>query len=95
MPKQVIRDAAGTFDVVVRWSHDSHVQVATAMRPSPGGSEGPKNLKELIASWPDEAPSPDDPNGATGLHSTLDRRQINELIRTLRRARDAAFGRDE
>lgn len=30
-----------------------------------------------------------------GVWSTLDRGAINRLIRTLRRARDAAFGRDE
>ena len=30
-----------------------------------------------------------------GFHADLDRWQINALIRTLRRARDAAFGRDE
>ncbi len=28
-------------------------------------------------------------------HVTLDRREINQLIRNLRRARDQAFGRDE
>ena len=32
----------------------------------------------------------------SGLHAHLDQRaQVNDLIRTLRRARDAAFGRDE
>lgn len=29
------------------------------------------------------------------LWATMDRKQINDLIRVLRRARDAAFGRDE
>jgi len=30
-----------------------------------------------------------------GLYMTMDRRQINELIRLLRKARDQAYGRDE
>jgi len=30
-----------------------------------------------------------------GWYATINRRQINELIRALRRARDQAFGRDE
>ena len=36
------------------------------------------------------------PNGAMidGWHVTLDREQINRLIRSLRRARDSAFGAD-
>jgi hypothetical protein len=94
MPKQVIRDSADTFDVVVGWSNDGHVQVATVMQP-PENSEAPKNLKELVATWPDDASDPDNPDGATGLWSTLERSKVNELIRALRRARDAAFGRDE
>lgn len=31
----------------------------------------------------------------TGLWMTLDRHEINRLIKALRRARDAAYGRDE
>jgi hypothetical protein len=31
----------------------------------------------------------------SGYHVDLDRRQINEIIRHLRKARDRAFGRDE
>ena len=33
--------------------------------------------------------------GESGLWSTLDRKGCNDLIRVLRRARDASFGRDE
>ena len=33
--------------------------------------------------------------GETGLWSSLNRTGCNDLIRVLRRARDAAFGRDE
>lgn len=37
-------------------------------------------------------------NGAepdSGWHVTLSRREVNRLIKALRRARDAAYGRDE
>lgn len=40
-------------------------------------------------------PDGTDPSGATGQYVTVDRDQINQLIRNLRRARDIAFGRDE
>jgi len=44
-----------------------------------------------VADTPPEATG----TGGEGWHVSLDRRQINELIRHLRRARDQAFGRDE
>jgi hypothetical protein len=43
-----------------------------------------------------EMAGPDDElTFAYGMYVTLDRRDINDLIRYLRRARDQAFGRDE
>lgn len=40
--------------------------------------------------------SPNEENGRTSMYSpVLERAEINKLIRVLRRARDAAYGRDE
>lgn len=47
-----------------------------------------------VATIDPEAPEPTD-HDPNGLHVYLNRSQINALIRTLRRARDASFGRDE
>lgn len=47
------------------------------------------NIVEASQSNPTVAPS------YTGIWSTLDRAGLNRLIRVLRRARDAAYGRDE
>lgn len=44
---------------------------------------------------PREDPNSPDPGQWSGLYSTLDRAGINRLIRALRKARDAAYGRDE
>lgn len=100
MPKEVIPDEAGAFDVHVGWTREpaGHVQVGAVMaagRAIDAPPDAPRNLRQLVASWPDDAGDPDSPGGATGLWSTLDRAGVNRLIRTLRHARDAAFGRDE
>lgn len=87
MPKEVIRGRE--FNVVVGWSQHCGVQVATEMR-EPQDSDAPQNLEQLVATWGDGTKA-----HARGLYSDLDRQQINELIRVLRRARDSAFGRDE
>lgn len=47
-----------------------------------------------VATVADEAPGAGG-SGAEGWFVSLDRRDINDLIRHLRRARDQAFGRDE
>jgi hypothetical protein len=96
MPKEVIRDVAGQFDVTVGWNRaPGEVQIATVVRPPERDGE-PRTLRELVESWPEGAGRyHDDTELLTGLWSTLDRRQLNELIRVLRKARDAAFGRDE
>jgi hypothetical protein len=100
MPKEVIHDEAGSFDLAVGWTREpaGHVQVGAVMaagQPIDAPPNTPRTLKQLVASWPDDAGDPDHPAGATGLWSTLDRAGCNRLIRTLRKARDAAFGRDE
>lgn len=97
MPKETIRSSTygPMFDVEVRWGRDSSdVQIATVMPPAQT-SEAPQNLAQLVASWDDACGDPENPDGARGLYSSLDRHAINELIRVLRKARDQAFGRDE
>lgn len=67
--------------VVVGWSRETgDVQIVT---------------RDLHA----EVPTPEEQREGIppryGYYVTMDRRGINDLIRHLRRARDAAFGRDE
>jgi hypothetical protein len=67
--------------VEVGWSA-GHVQLATC-------SDDLDALRALGA-----AAAPDQPDWR-GIFLPLDREQVNDLIRNLRRARDSAFGRDE
>jgi hypothetical protein len=85
MPKEVIRDVAGQYDVQVGWSHEptGHVQVGIET------NDGLSIAKHLTD--PDEGTTAAD---FTGLWGTVDREGVNRLIRVLRRARDAAFGAD-
>ncbi len=82
MPKENTDDIVTKgFRVEVSWENDRHVQVATTSSTSKFVLPGD---------------NPGDPEYPFhGWHVTLDRHGINRLIRTLRRARDAAFGKDE
>lgn len=88
MPKETIHGEG--FDVEIRWgNHAPSIQIATVMKPALT-AEAPASLGALLDTWGRE-----ERYLAHGLFATLDeRRQINDLIRVLRRARDAAFGRD-
>ena len=81
MPKENIDCIAMTgLRIEVGWSAEpsGHVQLATVHTDSP-------------IDWPEG----EDPDGKfSGWHVTLDREHINRTIRSLRRARDAAFGAD-
>jgi hypothetical protein len=93
MPREIVRscffDALNINDdvqsfVQVGWSREGFVQIATV---APKGA---------IAPWDDEQQrhviaDVHDP----GWWIDLDRHGINNLIRLLRKARDAAFGKDE
>lgn len=81
MPKELVYDAAGMFDVHVGWTPDSDMQVGVVTH---GGGD---LVKQLTAG--DEVDG-----GFTGVWSTLDRDGVNRLIRVLRRARDSTFGAD-
>jgi len=97
MPKERIRSVtAFAFDVTVSWNRDGKVQVATV------AADADERLRAWTESAPEGAPidQPETQPGTSfrffdGWHVDLDRPQINELIRVLRRARDQAFGRDE
>lgn len=95
MPKEVVYGSklpfgnsedpgSGRAIVEVRWGPDEYVQIVTKCIDSQTG-------ERLVK---------DDENNnlihyTDGFYVDLDRREINELIRHLRRARDRAFGRDE
>lgn len=90
MPKQMIypfpnpdgSDADRRIEV--GWQRNLGVQVGTTTVVNPGTIRvGPGGVEgETAPRW-------------DGAFVDLDRGQINELIRSLRRARDAAYGRDQ
>lgn len=100
MPKELIygerapygEEDPGRSVVDVRWDRESgYFQIATACIdrsthetyiPAHIRAEMPEGEWAFATAW-------------DGFYVDLDRAGINKLIRTLRRARDAAFGRDE
>lgn len=97
MPKERITDLAGTYDIHIGWQHsgtgDGYVQLGVETHDSRtvvdtllAGAVPRADLDRLLGSG--EAPA------FTGLWGTLDRAGCNQLIRTIRRARDGAFGAD-
>lgn len=94
MPKEIIydrwRDRNTDSYVRVGWSkgEGDHVQIATAV---PADSKKVRILfyDEETKNWNEYDPIEDQ-----GLFVQLDRFGINRLIRTLRKARDDAFGAD-
>lgn len=83
MPKEDVRDQASLYDVRVGWERNSgYVQVGIET------ADGRSIAKHLTGDG-------ETPADFSGLWGTLDRDGCNRLIRTVRRARDAAFGADE
>ncbi len=102
MPKETVagcelpwgEDYPARSVVQVLWSRDEHVQVVSRCIHQLDGSDiGPPVYENGRAVQPlmdaEQIPF------TNGMYVNLDRRGINELIRTLRRARDQAYGRDE
>ena len=86
MPKEIIRSKypEESGHIHVGWTKDcSHVEVATVV---PRGQIAPWDEQEQ-RHVPLITPDP-------GWFIQLDREQINDLIRKLRKARDQAFGAD-
>lgn len=102
MPKEKVFDSAGLFDLEVGWSslgecvqvgllvHDGR-SIADWLTES-SGDELPPGTRGGV---PREAGEQMKLAQFTSLWSTLDRAQINRLIRMLRKARDDSYGRDE
>ena len=103
MPREVVRPTMpGSFAVTVAWGRDlPSVEVAVTLD---GG--GVELVVGTVNGWLQAAGMPLVDAEAlraavpiadwSGLHAHLDERsQVNDVIRSLRRARDAAFGRDE
>ena len=103
MPRETVRDQSGIAAQVV-WSPDQHVQLATL-------STNPREFiawcRQLVEDY-DKAAKNDAElphltgtadamvlGSSMGMFWTPDRYQVNQLIRHLRRARNAAFGVDE
>lgn len=83
LPNQV--DGADSR-VEVGWSHAGFVQIATT-KLQPGAERDAEYVPGTFAGEPKRA--------WDGECVGLDRDQVNQLIRSLREARDKAFGRDE
>ncbi len=96
MPKEKVYDSSEMFDFEVGWSKEGQ-NVQLGILTHNGCS-----IKDWLAGRSEiGSPSVDDPSKMSVLPSfeslwgTLDRSQINRLIRALRKARDEAYGRDE
>lgn len=101
MPKERIQSPSHPeMDVTVAWNREQYVQVASTC------VDADRRLREWVemdahdAAEGEERELKSTKPGTSfkhfhGWHVDLDRYQINELIRVLRRARDQAFGRDE
>jgi hypothetical protein len=82
VPKERINDLAGMYDTIIGWDTDGAVQIGIETHDGRSVAEHLTGGGETPADF-------------RGLWGTLDRAGVNRLIRTLRRARDQAFGRDE
>jgi hypothetical protein len=104
MPKETVRDRSGCA-ATVTWSQDQHVQLATLSTNPKEFVEWCRllvqNADEIKAAGSGrETPHISTParlvsDESLGMFWTPDRYQVNQLIRHLRRARNAAFGADE
>lgn len=100
MPRERITSVdTPQFDVSVSWNKDGVVQVVTTASDADERLRNWTEIESGVVQF-DNAPTSQTKPGTSfalfdGWHVNLDRQQVNELIRVLRRARDQAFGRDE
>lgn len=80
MPREVVRDVAGLYDIQVGWSNDT---VQLGLETASG-----KSLVEVLSD------NYSDAKDANSIWSFLTRNEINRLVRLLRKARDSAYGAD-
>jgi hypothetical protein len=96
MPSEVIRNRPEVDDGAlpytrVGWGRDAqYVQLGTVIPESEGKIQHRNTNPDNPNLWEDV----DCPQGEAGWFVQLDRDGCNRLIRTLRRARDQAFGAD-
>ncbi len=81
MPKEKIWDEAGLYDVEIGWA--PHPETPGCVQVGISSHEGVP-LSTLVGD-----------TTFTSLWATVDRASINRMIHALRKARDAAYGRDE
>lgn len=100
MPKERVMKSArdGYADLLVQWGRDELLaEDRPLVRLFIAPSEGLGALRGFFAFHPEDPESiglkPGESVGPIDIR--VDRAQINRLIRVLRRARDATFGRDE
>lgn len=89
MPKETIRDDAGMYDIIVGWEREKYLQVGIATADGQPIAE-----KLTVTSADSESGQTSETAEFTSLWGTLDRHGVNRLIWQLRKARDAAFGKD-
>lgn len=98
MPKETVHAVLGDkivpgFDVTVAWNRDGVVQVTTV------AEDADERLRNWVEVDLGRIPTNSVPGTIfktfDGWHADLDRAGVNRLIRVLRQARDAAFGKDE
>ncbi len=94
MPKEKIYDQSELFNIEVGWSPDRDVQVGISTHDG-------RSIADWLAGQEEHVP-PGHPDAVgaklpsfQSLWASLDRAGCNRLIRTLRRARDSAYGSDE
>ena len=103
MPKETVRDQSGCA-ATITWSPDQHVQLATL---STNPAEFIAWCRHLVEDYDKAVKADAELPHLTGTYDSMvvgtsmgmfwtpDRYQVNQLIRHLRRARNAAFGADE
>jgi hypothetical protein len=91
MPRESIRERNGDKQIIVGWQRDAGVQVGVINNASGVATVTCSIGGETTSVRDVPVPLPD----SNGWFADLDRKGLNDLIRLLRRARDAAFGRDE
>lgn len=87
MPKEIVH--LPTFDIEICWDRDA-LQIAVLI-PEPKTSDDPTTLGQLL-----ETDRGADILAGRGLPTDVtSRRDVQQIIRTLRRARNAVWGADE
>lgn len=105
MPKEKISDQYGSSVAQVTWSQDRHVQLATLSTNPKEFAAWCRDIADRfeadeVMEKSKRVPHITDPGrlfevDSMGMFWTPDRHEVNQLIRVLRRARNAAFGADE